>query len=298
MAKKSKQDSKVSYDPGFAPVPYAAMRDIDISIEARGLLALLMTHSASWQFHRSDIMKKAGCKKDKYNRMIGELKSAGYLEINALNGDGGKFGGGYQWIIHPIPKTEDPINPPSGEPDIGKSGPIREQSLKETTLEDPLNPPEGEISAGDIFDKLWKFISKVTPDEFMGRHSKKNGRAKFIKLSERDKDPYSPGPMAHAICWFYSQSDQQRDGAKYIKGIVPVLNGELFESFMAKGPYGSMVERSPEELAADKDPEYWDFWVRRYQDQGDWNAPGPKPGDAGCLADKDILSKYNYDVRE
>lgn len=48
MAKKT---NKTIYHTGFAPVPYKAMRDADISIEARGLLALLMTHSTLSLIH-------------------------------------------------------------------------------------------------------------------------------------------------------------------------------------------------------------------------------------------------------
>lgn len=291
MAKKS---NRAVYISGFAPVPYGAMRDTAISIEARGLLALLMTHSANWEFHRSDILKKCGCGKEKYDRMIRELKSAGYLDIKSIRNDKGHIAS-YDWIINADPskglETQNQENPESGKP-----APISITTGKDNNLKEPPSPLKGELDPDDIFEKLWPFIRKTTPTEYMGRHSKKDAKAKFRKIATRKKDPVPAGKMAHAICWFYSQEDQQRDGGKYIKGIVPVLNGELFAGFMDKGPYGSMGEKSVEELAAEKDATYWDFWIRRYRDQGDWNAPGPNPDEPGCLADRQILTIHGFEV--
>lgn len=288
------QNSKIIYHGQYAAVPNAVLRDVNISIGARGLLAMLMTHSEKWRFNRKNIMSKCGCGAAKYNRMINELKAAGYLKIIPIQGENGKLDG-HNWIINPHPTADAEIDPAENPPG-GKPAPIRKQISKKPKSKIPPNPLKGEPSPGDIFDKLWPFIRKVTPDECMGRHSKKNGRAKFIKISTRKDNPIPAGKMAHAICWFYAQDDQQRDNGKFIKGIVPVLNGELFEAFLDKGPYGSMSEKTPEELAADKPKEYWDFWVRRFKDQGDWNAPGPNPSESGCLADIEILKNNGFDV--
>ena len=103
-------DSKMSanrlkYDSGFAPVPYMALRDIRLSIEARGLFALLVTHSTDWEFYRKDIIRKCGCGKAKYDKMRKQLVKCGYLEINRVRNNGGKFSG-YEWIIHASPEGQ------------------------------------------------------------------------------------------------------------------------------------------------------------------------------------------------
>lgn len=293
----SKSNKIIHRDGKYAAIPNSVLRDVNISIGARGLLAMLMSHSEDWRFNRKNIMEKCGCGDAKYNRLINELKGAGYLKITSSQDDDGKMKG-YDWIINPHPKTESDDNETNSaeNPTIDKPARIRKPSNKKTKSKKPPNPQGNDLSDSDIFEKLWIFIKKVTPKEYMGRHSKKNGLAKFLKITERKKDPVPAGKMAHAICWYYTQNDQQRDGAKYIKGILPVLNGELFEAFLDYGPYGSIEEKSDKELAADKNRDYWDFWVRRYADQGDWSAPGPNPDDPECLAPKDILQTNGFTV--
>ena len=87
---------------GFAAIPNAAMRDETISIEARGMLALMMGMGENWTFRAKDLQKRCGVGKEKYQRMIRELKVAGYLEVQASNTEKGLLDG-YDYIIHDEP---------------------------------------------------------------------------------------------------------------------------------------------------------------------------------------------------
>lgn len=64
----------------YAAVPNDAMRDKRLSIEARGLLALLMTYSDEWVFIKEHLQEIAGIGRDKFERVMGELISEGYVE--------------------------------------------------------------------------------------------------------------------------------------------------------------------------------------------------------------------------
>ena len=77
----------------YASIPNAAMRDEHLSIEARGLLALLMTYTDTWTFRRSHLMQVAGVGRDKFQRLMRELIEAGYVRRVPVREDGGNVCG-------------------------------------------------------------------------------------------------------------------------------------------------------------------------------------------------------------
>ena len=91
---------------GFAAIPNAAMRDETISIEARGMLALMMGMGENWTFRSKDLQKRCGVGREKYQRMIRELKTAGYLTIEAIRDESGLMDG-HNYYIHDEPPQTD-----------------------------------------------------------------------------------------------------------------------------------------------------------------------------------------------
>ncbi|MFG6081568.1 hypothetical protein ACEUZ9_002192 [Paracoccus litorisediminis] len=166
----------------YAAIPNAAMRDKRISIEARGLLALLMTYADDWTFVVEHLQSVAGVGRDKMRGMLKELEAAGYVVREVLRGDGGRLVG-TEWMILDGPDgasgdveisgktaavnrppqkpsvggTDDLIHRPPEKPTAGKSAPIRRTKVKKTN--NPLSPPDGVsvVSGGvDIhFGEFW-----------------------------------------------------------------------------------------------------------------------------------------------
>jgi hypothetical protein len=91
----------------YAAIPNAAMRDNSLSIEARGLLALLMTYSDSWTFIVSHLQSVTGVGRDKLRGMLKELEAAGYVVREVIRGETGKLKG-TEWVI-----VDDPTDPTS-----------------------------------------------------------------------------------------------------------------------------------------------------------------------------------------
>lgn len=140
----------------YAAIPNAAMRDEHLSIEARGLLALLMTYADNWTFRRDHLMRMAGVGKDKLGRLMRELIEAGYVAHDYLHDERGRMIG-RTWMINDQPRptvvrkepTTDtvvrenrgPENPSSGEP-----ASIRKPKLKNTNSQVLTNRPNYEFS--------------------------------------------------------------------------------------------------------------------------------------------------------
>ncbi|MTH62144.1 hypothetical protein [Paracoccus litorisediminis] len=92
------------------------LRDVGISIEARGLLALMMTYSDEWVFSVTHLRDLCGVGRDKMRKMTRELSEAGYL-VRVTVADESGYLGGSRWDI-----VDDPFEPGSrasgdGSPD-------------------------------------------------------------------------------------------------------------------------------------------------------------------------------------
>lgn len=131
----------------YAAIPNEAMRDQRLSIEARGLLALLMTYSDDWHFQRDHLMQLCGMGKDRFGKVMGELIEFGYVEMVFTRDEKGHLLG-KTWVIKDdgtdvremptsdstdVRKTRRPVNPTSGE-----SAPIRIPTGKNTNREEDL----------------------------------------------------------------------------------------------------------------------------------------------------------------
>ena len=66
-------------------------RDSRLSLEARGLLVLMLSMSDDWNFSVKGLMSQTGLKRSIVIRMIKELKNAGYISQKREHGKGGTF---------------------------------------------------------------------------------------------------------------------------------------------------------------------------------------------------------------
>lgn len=177
----------------YAAIPNAAMRDQTLSIEARGLLALLMTYADDWTFVFEHIQATASVGRDKLRNMLRELEAAGYVTRETIRGEGGRVCG-TEWVICDEPKptassgsthvdpqepgeqaensaasrppeiqgigATDPLkNRPPEKPTAGESAPIRRTTLKKTNLKNPQPPAEagGGVCDDDQDDRFGEF---------------------------------------------------------------------------------------------------------------------------------------------
>ena len=116
-------------DEGWTAIPHRAMRDERLSIEARGLLALLLGYGNGWRFRSTHLQRVAGVGRDKFFRMRRELEALGYLSfVDRHDPTTGHFTSRL-WRIRPVGHrvTENPttVDPTTAEPGHGESGQLR-----------------------------------------------------------------------------------------------------------------------------------------------------------------------------
>lgn len=117
-----------SFDEQFAQIPNAWLRDNRLSLKARGLLSLIMSHSQGWSLSINSVANQNQEGKDAIRSAIAELESYGYLTRSQVN-ERGKFGEAI-WTTHDpadLPMSENPMtdNP------TPKNTNTKEEQLKE-----------------------------------------------------------------------------------------------------------------------------------------------------------------------
>lgn len=161
---------------GYSAIPNDALRDESLSIEARGLLALLMSYSDDWTFIKEKLMEVSCCGRDKFERLMKELRDAQYVELVHDRDARGRVQGS-TWIIrdHGNRSPEKPglgegatealKNRPPAKPTPGKSTPYKntnreEYQSKETqTLFSEIEEPQSaqvEDGSPPGFEAFWE----------------------------------------------------------------------------------------------------------------------------------------------
>lgn len=147
-----------SFDDHFTQIPNAWVRDERLSFKARGLLVLILSHTAGWSLSINTLAKQNQEGKDAIRAAINELEMLGYLTRTQIN-EGGRFGESVWTTNDPsdIPSSE---NPTSEKPTTKKNI-IKEEQTKEYKKSSKI-PVPFEITE-DMHD--WFIASKLPVDQ-------------------------------------------------------------------------------------------------------------------------------------
>ena len=153
---------RVRVKGGFATIPNSLARNPSLSLEARGMLVLIASHSDGWDFKQADMMKKSACGEAKYYRVIGELKSAGYLQVVPRDKANGRFSGS-DWTVSFEPHLDKPGAGNQGSP-YPENPDAENQGDKNTNIripkeETPL-PPQGGRRAYGVPSGVLKILGE------------------------------------------------------------------------------------------------------------------------------------------
>jgi hypothetical protein len=136
-----------SFDHSFTQIPNDWVRDSRLSLKARGLLTLLLSHSEGWSLSVKTLANQNPEGSHAIREAIHELERVGYLSREQEN-EGGKFGESVWVTKDPLcdyPTTE---NPTSENPVYKNTNDKKTNIKKRTPEESPRTPLEG-------FEAFW-----------------------------------------------------------------------------------------------------------------------------------------------
>lgn len=131
------------HNNNFSVIQNEALRDPRLSLEARGLLAFMLTMTEDWQFSLEGLAAQTGIGRGKALRLIKELKSAGYLSIKKELNARGQFSG-TSWVLYETPEDHSPKN---------QSTATRSTETRSTAIQSPENRTNKKYQYKEISNK-------------------------------------------------------------------------------------------------------------------------------------------------
>jgi hypothetical protein len=130
------------FDDHFTQIPNHWVRDNRLSLKARGLLTMLMSHRPGWSLSINSIAKECREGKDAIRTAIAELEELGYLERSQIN-ESGRYG-------EAIWTTKDPADSPLSENPLSDNPTTKKTITKEEQFKNTISELE------DKFNEFWK----------------------------------------------------------------------------------------------------------------------------------------------
>lgn len=155
------------HNNNFLMIQNEALRDARLSLEARGLLAYMLTMQDDWQFSVEGLAAQTGTGRHTIMRILKELQSAGYLSIKKETNERGQFTG-KAWTLHEVPepvvrKTE------VREPVLRENRSRKNRSTEKRTIKNNqykedqvLRIPNEEVPSGELLS-IGTATKKFTP---------------------------------------------------------------------------------------------------------------------------------------
>jgi hypothetical protein len=135
-----------SFDDNFTQIPNDWVRDSRLSLKARGLLVMLMSHRQGWSLTIGSIAKDSQEGKDAIRSAIAELEKFGYLEREQKN-ENGRFG-------ETIWTTKEPSDFPLSDYPLSENPLYKNNNIKENNIKNTISDLEPK------FEEFWNLYPR------------------------------------------------------------------------------------------------------------------------------------------
>ena len=170
-----------AFDDHFTQIPNDWVRDERLTLEARGLLAQIMSHRPGWNLSIKSLAGRNHIGRDKVKRILDELLKFGYLERSEMQGhdERGHLAGYDYYTRDPQGVTQEPCKaePTKAEPDKADKPPKKtipkeeHKSQKNIDIEKAIEQfwaiyPR-RTAKGRVADALTKALKKASLDDIL-----------------------------------------------------------------------------------------------------------------------------------
>lgn len=171
---------------GFVVLYRAAAQDTRLSLEARGLFALMLSLPDDWEYTVSGLAIKAGCGRDKVRRLLRELQAVGYLIREQSHDRGGKFACNTYVLQDEAPPLDgNTVNGENRQREKPPAG-FSTQQNKDTTENEIKKPPKAPQGGGRKSKYALQEEAKPILRAYVGQDNElARALADFIALREQ-----------------------------------------------------------------------------------------------------------------
>jgi hypothetical protein len=241
-----------SFDDHFTQIPNDWVRDDRLTLEARGLLAQIMSHRPGWNMSIKSMAARNKIGRDKVKRILDELLELGYLERseNQAHNDKGHLAGYDYTTRDPQGVTQEPCK---AEPD--KAEPAKADRPPKKTIPIEEQDSKNNIDIEREFEQFWDVYPKKV-DKGLARRSYEKAlkRATAERILEgarqyrddpRRDDAYTKNPSTwlNADAW----ENPSIAAPKTKHELIEEQNRRVFEKYKTGDDFGLSL-KSPDDV--------------------------------------------------
>lgn len=165
---------KAKVEDNYTVIPNKTIQDVSLSAESKGVLTFLLSLPSDWEIHKIWLVKQfANCGRDKLNRIMGELKDAGYIKKVVKRNTNGTLDG-FDWFVYPT-STVSLVNRTTENPCDGKP-----TTTKETVIQKKHN-------TNILRDESLNEGFEIFYQSGLVKKSKQKAKQAFTKIVKKDK---------------------------------------------------------------------------------------------------------------
>lgn len=222
---------KFDFEGHFTMIPNEWVRDERLSFKARGLLALLMSHSENWSVSVKSLASQGPDGIDAIRTAISELENLGYLCRHRQRGEDGQLGGvdyllgssGHAGGVDSADVTEQGLDKPNVDnPILDNPTPKKNKGKKNNLKKNPHSPPEGD----GVFDSVY--------DSWPKKVERKQAKHRFALASR--KHPGGVQGLADDVRRFAAAYRTAGVEKRFVPALGAWLNGERWTDELPTSP--------------------------------------------------------------
>jgi hypothetical protein len=226
---------KSKLSENYVTLPNVTIQDVELSWEARGLLAFMLSLPSDWAIYKEWLAEQSVmCGKDKLNRILDELIVSGYLVKQQKRSGAGKFAEN-DWLVYSEKQLADESNTADGSTVTGKPVNGEPAATKETSIQSKQDTKETlkELSVSAKHDETVKNIFAIWCEKMNSPRSRLDANRKRLIVNALKK--YTENDLVAAITGCAMSPfhmGMNPDGKKY-NGLDLILrNAEKIEQFI------------------------------------------------------------------
>ena len=235
---------RIHKEDNFVIIDKAFLLNEEISLKAKGLLALLLSYPDNWQFYKAEIVQHTTDKENSLNSGLKELIENGYIVRKQRKDENGKFEG-YEYHVYEKPSTEKPsTEKPSTEKPILLNN--KNTKNKNTKNKNTKTTPSPEL--GSEFK------------EWYSKYPHPRNEQQTMKNYINTRKTYSAEQLMTALNNYLAEIEEQHTDKRYIKYSTNFVGQEkAFVDYLDTPAQPALTEETDDSYIATieaEDPEY------------------------------------------
>lgn len=235
---------RIHKEDNFVIIDKAFLLNEEISLKAKGLLALLLSYPDNWQFYKAEIVQHTTDKENSLNSGLKELIENGYIVRKQRKDKNGKFEG-YEYHVYEKPSTEKPsTEKPSTEKPILLNN--KNTKNKNTKNKNTKTTPLPEL------------VSEFK--EWYSKYPHPRNEQQTMKNYINTRKTYSAEQLMTALNNYLAEIEEQHTDKRYIKYSTNFVGQEkAFVDYLDTPAQPALTEETDDSYIATieaEDPEY------------------------------------------